>query len=172
MFTPHEIKVLEYTKDLSGYYEFGYGFEMNRRIQCATVRDMNQHLESNDDPRVTVYFGHSSALLLHLTAMGAFEDEEKLTARGFLKKADQKWSTSKMSPFAGNLAAVRYSNNEVKFFLNEELIPFEWCNQGMCKMADVKEKYKDFKDCEKTHCPIERPKSIFDQIESFIRLLL
>lgn len=67
MFTPEEVKVLEYAKDLSGYYEFGYGSEMNRHMQCSTVRDMVSRLESNADPRVTVYFAHSSALLLHLT---------------------------------------------------------------------------------------------------------
>lgn len=168
MFTPYEIKMIEYAKDLSGYYEFGYGSEMNRLIQCATVGDMNQHLESNTDPRVTVYFGHSSALLLHLTAMGAFEDEKKLTARGFQRMPNQKWSTSKMSPFAGNLAAVRYNNNQVKFFLNEELIPFEWCNNGTCKMEDVKEKYKHFKECEKTHCPEESSVNLFDDFESYL----
>lgn len=163
MFTPDEIKVLEYAKDLSGYYEFGYGSEMNRRIQCSTVRDMVSQLESNNEPRVTVYFGHSSALLLHLTAMGAFEDEKKLTAKNFQKLPERKWSTSKMSPFAGNLAAIRYANNKVKFFLNEELIDFKWCTNGVCDLEQVKNQYKHFNDCEKTSCPKEEA----DSIESF-----
>lgn len=163
MFTLDEIKVLEYAKDLSGYYEFGYGSDMNRHIQCSTVRDMVSHLESNNDPRVTVYFGHSSALLLHLTAMGAFEDEQKLTANNFQKFSERKWSTSKMSPFAGNLAAVRYDNDKVKFFLNEELMEFDWCNNGVCDLQQVKNQYKQFNDCEKTSCP----KQDVDPIESF-----
>lgn len=165
MFTPDEIKVLEYAKDLSGYYEFGYGSEMNRRIQCSTVRDMVLQLESNNVPRVAVYFGHSSALLLHLTAMGAFEDQKKLTAKNFQKLPQRKWSTSKMSPFAGNLAAIRYANNKVKFFLNEELIDFKWCTNGVCDLEQVKNQYKHFNDCEKTSCPKEEEEAV--SIESF-----
>lgn len=153
MFTPYEVKVLEYAKDLSGYYEFGYGSDMNRRIQCSTVRDMVKHLAANSDPRVTVYFGHSSALLLHLTAIGAYEDEKKLTAKNFDKMPYRKWSTSKMSPFAGNLAAVRYENNQVKFFLNEELINFDWCADGACDIEVVKHRYRHFKNCKQNFCP-------------------
>lgn len=145
--------MLEYAKDLSVYYEFGYGSDMNRRIQCSTVRDMVKHLASNSDPRVTVYFAHSSALLLHLTAMGAFEDKKKLTAKNFDKMPYRKWSSSRMSPFAGNLAAVRYENNQIKFFLNEELIYFDWCVEGSCDLEDVKRRYKHFRKCEKIFCP-------------------
>lgn len=162
MFIPEEVKVLEYAKDLSGYYEFGYGSEMNRMIQCSTLRDMISHLESNVDPRVTVYFGHSSALLLHLTALGVNEDGTKLTAKNFNKMYERKWSTSKMSPFAGNLAVVRYDNDNVKFFLNEELIEFNWCTNGVCNLNQVKNQYKQFNNCEQKSCPKED-----DPIESF-----
>lgn len=44
-FMPDEVKTLEYTKDLSSYYEFGYGSEMNRYIQCSTVHDMVSQLD-------------------------------------------------------------------------------------------------------------------------------
>lgn len=49
------------------------------------------------------------------------------------------WSTSKLSPFAANFVAVCYSSNQVKFFLNEELIHFDWCTNGVCNLKDVKE---------------------------------
>lgn len=167
MFTPKELKVLEYAKDLTGYYEFGYGSEMNRNIQCSSVRDMVSHLEFSVDPRVTVYFGRSASLLLHLTAMGAFEDEQPLTAKSFVKMPTRKWSTSKMSPFAGNFAAIRYSSKQVKFFLNEELIYFDWCkDDGVCQLADVRQKYKEMNDCDTIYCPKD------EESESFFGLLL
>lgn len=170
MFTAREIKVLEYAKDLTGFYEFGYGSEINRNIQCSSIRDMVSHLEFSVDPRVTVYFGQSSSLLLHLTAMGAFQDEKQLTAKSFFKQTERKWSTSKMSPFGGNLAAVRYSTKQVKFFLNEELIYLDWCrDDGVCQLADVRQKYKEMNDCDNIYCPKEEE---YEESDSFFGLLL
>lgn len=166
MFTTDELKVLEYAADLGSYYEYGHGSEMNRHIQCSTVRDMVLHLESDADPRVKIYFGHSSALLLHLTAMGAFQDETKLKAKDYGNLLERQWSTGKLSPFAGNLVAVRYSNNQVKFFLNEELIRFDWCTNGVCGIQDVKEKYEHLNDCKKVSCPAS---SAIDSIDSFFQ---
>lgn len=159
--------MLEYANDLRKYYEFGYGSNMNRQIQCSSVRDMVSHLEFSVDPRVTIYFGHSSSLLLHLTAMGAFQDEMKLTAKGFLKMSQRKWNTSKISPFAGNFAAVRYSTKQVKFFLNEELMHFDWCTKGVCQLADVRRTYVDLNNCDTIYCPKDD-----DDSESFFGLLL
>lgn len=169
LFTSRELKVLEYANDLKNYYEFGYGSSINRQIQCASVRDMVSHLEFSVDPRVTAYFGHSSSLLLHLTAMGAFQDDTKLTAKSFLKMSQRKWSTSKMSPFAGNFAAIRYSTKQVKFFLNEELLQFDWCPSGVCQLADVRRTYRELNDCDAIYCPTdEGSESIFELfLESF-----
>lgn len=166
LFTSRELKVLEYVNDLRNYYEFGYGSDMNRQIQCASVRDMVSHLEFSVDPRVTVYFGQSPSLLLHLTAMGAFQDEKKLTAKSFFKMSQRKWNTSKMSPFAGNFAAVRYSTKQVKFFLNEETIEFDWCPNGICQLADVRRKFKELNDCDTIYCPKD------EGAESIFRLIL
>lgn len=96
--------------------------------------------------------------------MGAFEDEKKLTAQNFQKMVERKWSTSKMSPFAGNLAAVRYDNDKIKFFLNEELLELNWCTNGVCDLGQLKNQYKQFNNCEKTACPKQKD---VDPIESF-----
>lgn len=166
LFTSRELKVLEYANDLRSYYEFGYGSNINRELQCSSVRDMVSHLEFSVDPRVTVYFGQTPSLLLHLTAMGAFQDEKKLTAKSFAKMTQRKWSTSKMSPFAGNFAAIRYSTKQVKFFLNEELIRFDWCPNGICQLADVRRTYKEFNNCDTNYCPKD------DESESIFGLIL
>lgn len=158
--------MLEYANDLKSYYEFGHGSAMNREIQCSSVRDMVSHLEFSVDPRVTVYFGQSPSLLLHLTAMGAFQDEKKMTAKSFFKMSQRKWSTSKMSPFAGNFAAIRYSTKQVKFFLNEGSVPFDWCPGGVCQLADVRRTYKEFNNCDVNYCPKD------DDSESIFGLLL
>lgn len=166
MLTPKEVKVLEYANDLRHYYEYGYGSDINRNIQCSSVRDMISHLEFSVDPRVTVYFVQSSSLLLLLTAMGIYQDEKKLTANSFYKMPERKWSTTKMSPFAGNFAAVRYSTKQVKFFLNEELINFHWCPGGICQLADVRRNYKEMNNCATIACPKD------DDSDSFLGLLL
>lgn len=159
-FTPNQFYDLEYPETIRKYYESGHGREANGRFLCALVNDMLDHLENNDEPKVVAYLTHSSSLLLLLTSLGTFNDSEPLRADNYYRLTDRKWRLSKIAPFAANFAAVKYDcpnddeSEKVKFFLNEEPIDFEMCDNGLCDMSVVKERYKEFTkaNCDEYFC--------------------
>lgn len=121
---------------------------------------MLHQLESKENPVVSAYFAHSSTVQLLLTALDAFHDTVPLRAENFAQQARRKWRVSEISPFAANVAAIKYdcpNDNErtkVMFFLNQKPMDFAFCNVGLCNWSDVKRMYSRFDgvDCAKTFC--------------------
>lgn len=126
------------------------------------MQDMLHRLGNDDEPMTTVYFSHSAALQLFLTALGALRDEIHLTAEQFgTISTTRKWKTSEISPFAGNIGIVRYKcpiNDRVKFFLNENLLTMDWCNEnGSCDWHKAEKQYQFYanQNCNNTFCQNE-----------------
>ncbi|CAO1347101.1 unnamed protein product [Diamesa hyperborea] len=159
-FTPEHVKVLEYLEDLKYYYKSGYGSALNNNIMCGAVQDLMSNLKNEGTPNVVAYFSHASAIQLMLVALGYAKDAESLRADNYDQMKNRKWRTSVISPFASNLAVVKYDcPNEperfkVQFFLNEKPIDFPWCNIGLCDLSKVFETYQKFidVDCSKIYC--------------------
>lgn len=107
-FTKRQVDVLEYLEDIKYYYKQGYGSDMNPNLACFLVQDMLTRLNSPEEPRVTAYFAHSSTVQLFLTSLGLAEDRESLRADNFETMKYRVWRTSKLGPFAANIAAVKY----------------------------------------------------------------
>lgn len=107
-FTPKHVDILEYLDDLKHYYKSGYGSEINSKIMCAAVKDMVRHLQKEENPKVVAYFSHSSAIQLFLVALGYAKDNEPLRADNFQHMKYRKYRTSTLSPFASNIAVVKY----------------------------------------------------------------
>lgn len=107
-FTPEHVKVLEYLEDLKYYYKSGYGSSLNNNIMCGAVQDLMSNLKNNGTPNVVAYFSHASAVQLMLTALGYAKDGESLRADNYDQMKNRKWRTSVISPFASNLAVVKY----------------------------------------------------------------
>lgn len=122
---------------------------------------MLKRLEMDTKPKTTAYFGHSASIQLFLTALGALKDEIDLKADNFPEMSNRKWKTSTISPFAANIAVVRYScpkNDRVKFFLNEKVLHLDWCtSNGECDWQHMNRKYSYFtrENCEQTFCHTE-----------------
>lgn len=146
IFTEKELLVLEYAKDLNSFSENGPSHDLNKKVHCPSVLDMMKHLTQSNGPKVTTYFTHSPALLLHLTAMGAYARGEPLTAYYSPDRKNREWNTSKLSPMAANFAAVLYKKNKVKFFLNDKVVhlPIKGCTAGLC---DLKSLQSQFNQC-------------------------
>ncbi|XP_031637244.1 multiple inositol polyphosphate phosphatase 1-like [Contarinia nasturtii] len=142
-FKADDIKMLQYGVDLYNFYEWGYGIDQNNKIQCPTIRDMVKSFEGGAAP-VTAYFTHIPEVSLHLVAMHAYPEKQKLTADNYGAMSKRVWQSSKLVPFAANFAAVLYGNNQVKFFMNEELVQLSWCKKGVCNLSDLK---KNFSQC-------------------------
>lgn len=149
-FTPTQIDDIEYFEDLKSYYKLGYGREISAKMACAAVNDMLHHLDDNNQPRVVAYFAHLKIILLLLRALQAHKDSDSLRADNYHSMSGRKWRASVISPFATNLAVVRYEcPNEVEpqkvmFFQNEKPLNFNWCEGGLCSLRVVKERYSEF----------------------------
>jgi multiple inositol-polyphosphate phosphatase / 2,3-bisphosphoglycerate 3-phosphatase len=107
-FTPEHVNVLEYLEDLKYYYKAGYGTELNSKIMCAAVKDMVTNMRQEENPKITAYFSHASGIQLLLTALGYGKDNEALRADNYQQMKYRKFRSSVLSPFASNLAVVKY----------------------------------------------------------------
>lgn len=143
MFNANELLVLEYAKDLNSFSETGPSCDLNKIVQCPSVRDMMEQLSRSRGPKVTAYFTHSPAILLHLTAMGAYAQGEPIKAKYNKRTQYREWNTSTLSPMAANFVAVLYKNNKVKFFLNDKVVylPFDDCPNGLCDVIFLRSLY-------------------------------
>lgn len=107
-FTQEHVEILEYLEDIKYYYKQGYGSELNSNVACNMVQDMLQNMGSNNDPKVVAYFAHSSSVQLFLTSLGIAKDLISVRADNFHEMRFRQWRTSKIGPFAANIAAVKY----------------------------------------------------------------
>lgn len=159
-FTPSHVNVLEYLSDLKYFVKSGYGSELNSKIMCAAVQDMLKFIGSDTNPQVSAYFTHASAIQLFLTSLEYAKDDNTLRADNFDQMKYRKFKTSILSPFASNIAIVKYDcpsdpkRYKIQFFLNERPMNFEWCNIGLCDLEQVIEKYRNFlnADCSNLYC--------------------
>jgi multiple inositol-polyphosphate phosphatase / 2,3-bisphosphoglycerate 3-phosphatase len=107
-FTPEHVYVLEYLEDLKYYYKASYGSYLSSNLMCAAVKDMVVNLKSEQGPKVVAYFSHASAIQLFLTSLGYAQDKEPLRADNYQQMKYRKFRASVWSPFASNLAVVKY----------------------------------------------------------------
>ncbi|XP_034830731.1 multiple inositol polyphosphate phosphatase 1-like [Maniola hyperantus] len=159
-FTKDDLKRLEYSEDLLTYYKYGYGSPKNQEIGCTGVKDMMDFFRTHVDketpqqPRAVIHFTEAQMLLLTLQALGARRDLAPLTGDNYHTAVAQsrKWSSSAMTPFNANLAAVLYkctpnSNFQVNdpyqvlFLENERPLYLEECRVGLCSWSFVKNRF-------------------------------
>lgn len=159
LFNLEQAKVFEYAADLEDWYITGPVTTVNKRISCELIQDLLKKLDGSDGPTATAYFSHSSMIQLFLTGLGYTEDQlaNPLLGDNYEKMADRTFSTSKNSPLASNVAAVRYDcsgGTKVQFFLNERPLQLSFCTNGLCDWEEVKAKYADFasETCSTYYC--------------------
>lgn len=161
VFTPDQISAIEYLLDLDIFYLKSYGQKPAARLACSAVNDLIRHLDSNTNPKSVQLFAHSTNLVFLLTALHNAEDSEFIRADNYHNMRQRQWSLSQMSPFAANLAAVRYdcpnheaAHEKVKFFLNEKPLELNWCQNGLCNLNKMKELLKEYTqaNCDEYFC--------------------
>ncbi|KAL1402333.1 hypothetical protein pipiens_006141 [Culex pipiens pipiens] len=136
VFTKEQVNVLEYKEDLRYYYQSGHGYARAADLACFTMADMMRHLgQAAGNPSVIAYFCHESIIQLFLVALGAKKDPNPLRSDNYEAMRKRQFRTSEWTPFAANVAVVRYQCNDVvspvkiKFFLNEKGLMFDWCER-------------------------------------------
>lgn len=155
--------MIEYAQDLKYYRETAYGnAALNANVGCESVKDMLRQLDNADNPVVTAYVAHSSTVQLFLTALDTFRDAMPLRADNYDQMAGRKYRISQISPFAANVAAIKYDcpNDEddrtkVMFLLNQKPMELPFCNVGVCSWLEVKRMLSHFDgaNCERFFCP-------------------
>lgn len=147
-FTQEHIKQFEYYWDLLYYMGAGYRLDVNTRIMGKAVADMLTHLESKDNPQLMAYFGRSNTLKTFMASLGIARSDVDLRADNYADMSDRKWRVSELWPFACNIAAIKYECDDkvdkVLFFMNEKRFGFEGCEGGLCRLSNLKERYKHF----------------------------
>lgn len=150
VFSDEDLKILEYRDDLSYYFYTGHGRVINGRVGCVAISDMYNHFRNHEygnhtqDPKALFYFGHSVSLLSFLTGMGLAKGPILLTPQNFHRMNNRQWRTSLVNPFASNFISILYKCNDtasplkVRFFLEENPVPYEDCPDGVCDWEYIK----------------------------------
>ncbi|XP_069691317.1 multiple inositol polyphosphate phosphatase 1-like [Periplaneta americana] len=150
MFSEEELKVMEYREDLLYYYYAGYGMDLNKQVGCPPVKDFldrfSQIENGSPQPAGVFYFTHSEMLQMILLPLGIAQDEEPLTHSNYEQMRNRLWKTSYITPFAINLAVVLFrcdaqEQYKVQFYLGENLLYFEGCDQGLCDWSYIKKEF-------------------------------
>ncbi|KPJ08847.1 Multiple inositol polyphosphate phosphatase 1 [Papilio machaon] len=172
VFTKEDLKRIEYAEDLETYYKYGYGNSLNEKMGCTTLKDMMDFLKNHvehdtpQQPRAQIQFTEAATIMLTATAMGTRRDTTPLTGDNYHTPAvpTRQWTTSLMSPFSANIAAVLYKctqdgNFQVKgeyqvlFLENEKPMKIEGCRVGLCDWNFVKNKFNEMTDnCDLQFC--------------------
>nr|XP_029723160.1 multiple inositol polyphosphate phosphatase 1-like [Aedes albopictus]XP_029723161.1 multiple inositol polyphosphate phosphatase 1-like [Aedes albopictus] len=160
VFTKNQVNILEYKEDLRYYYQNSYGYEKSADLACYAVNDMVKNLGRSDGQQVIAYFTHEAEIQIFLTALGAKKDRDSLRAENYYAMQNRNFRSSELTPFAANLAAVRYQCADpvepvkVIFFLNEKALMFDWCRVGLCDWSEVVRRYERYTkaDCAKMYC--------------------
>ena len=107
VFTEQTISVLDYSKDLDKYYKYSYGYKTNYQMSCVLLLDIIDLLNNTDSTTPVLKFAHEETVFPLLSLMGLFDDGKKLT-HATKRYTNRKLKTSKIIPFAGNVAFVRF----------------------------------------------------------------
>lgn len=125
-------------------------------------------MESTDGPTTFAYFGHATTFQLFLTSLGIpLHSDTPLRADNYPEMANRSWMTSKISPFATNLAVLRFDcadGAKVQFVLNQKPLQLDWCSssEGLCTLQELRSRAAKFttEDCATYFCPKEKEKDI------------
>ncbi|GER35195.1 histidine acid phosphatase family protein [Striga asiatica] len=167
LFTPDEVRLLEWTDDLEVFVLKGYGNSLNYRMGVPlledVIRSMEQAIKDTEDGHVhgsyelaRLRFAHAETLLPFSCLIGLFLDGTEFAQilseqpLNLPVKPPQKriWRGSTVAPFAGNNMLVLYScqaNNTNEYFVqvlhNERPVPMAGCrNSDFCPFEVFKEK--------------------------------
>ncbi|XP_069164443.1 multiple inositol polyphosphate phosphatase 1 isoform X1 [Procambarus clarkii] len=155
VFTPDDLKVLEYWQDLDYYYTNGYGHAINYEMACPPVQDLLQHfsavVEGQEEPSGVFHFSHSEALQPVMTRLGLFLDSKPLTHDH--EDPDRLWRTSRHGSFATNVAFTLSSCGADQWWVSaavsEQVVSLGGCASSLgCTWDEFIATYGQFLQCD------------------------
>lgn len=88
------------------------------------------------EPKVAVYFSHSTALHTFMVSLGLYKDEQALAADNYEQQRDRKWRSSIFGPFATNVAAILYK------YLKKDKISEKTSSSNIFSCSDTEDPYQ------------------------------
>uniref|UniRef100_A0A1B6EC57 Multiple inositol polyphosphate phosphatase 1 n=2 Tax=Clastoptera arizonana TaxID=38151 RepID=A0A1B6EC57_9HEMI len=184
VFTIDQLKILEFKEDLYYYYKHGFGLPINLKLGCPLLRDLilkfNGAVNDTRQSVSTVYFTTHGMFERLLSRLGFFNDTQPLKSTNITDER-RLWRTSRI-PFGANLFAVLYRSTmdtsqgyRVVFYLNEEILPVDGCEEGFCLWDDIKNRFyniTNIETCNLNDCYIGSAVSISKQTTFYIYCML
>nr|XP_006821711.1 PREDICTED: multiple inositol polyphosphate phosphatase 1-like [Saccoglossus kowalevskii] len=172
VFTLEDLRIMEYWLDLKHYWRKSYGYKINYHISCQLLQHIFSTLEdammdertvlsNHDNSPVGVFrFGHAETFLPLLSILGLYKDEDNiLRYDNYHSNRNRTFRTSKLSPFAGNIAFVLYSCTDstgnsmymIEVLLHEQPVTLPCCTSTLCSYDVIKQFYSTWlEDCDFT----------------------
>ncbi|XP_037051603.1 multiple inositol polyphosphate phosphatase 1-like [Bradysia coprophila] len=149
--------LLEYYEDMRWFYSRGYGVRNQRLLQnmnCGLMQDLLRHMQSENDSdaMARIFMSSASEIQAMLVILGSFRDFWPMHQHNFAQQTTRNWLMSLITPYSGNLAAVRFDcdggDHDVIFLLNERPILVPGCDQqnGVCKLSFIVNRFQRFID--------------------------
>lgn len=112
LFTPEEMRIIEYSNDLNIYYAGSYGRDINKKITCDLLNEILQQIhQSVSGPQPKKYtslnFTHAGLLKRLYAMLGLFEKFSSSHCRS-TDHCWNEWRTSLIVPFLSNLNLIVY----------------------------------------------------------------
>lgn len=152
-----DIAALEYSVDLTKYYEFGYGTGTSLgRINTEHIpRPLLQKIQDewkNPAHKGSFRFGHAETTIPILASLGLFNDSFVLRPDSDPELIDnRKWNMSYAAPMASNLLFVLHDcgahGHNIQLYVNEELTSMPFCDTNkasLCAAAKFAEKFPEY----------------------------
>ncbi|XP_037777598.1 multiple inositol polyphosphate phosphatase 1-like [Penaeus monodon] len=155
VFTPMDLKVLEYWEDLRVYHDQGHRFEISSKQACVLGKDVmdqfrNRVENGSTELYAASYFVNPEALVTFITLLGLFNDEEPITE--FYIPSSRLWKTSQFAGFGSNLAILLSLCADDSFWvsalLNEKPVQLPGCDSSLgCPWNNFSQYYDYLSDC-------------------------
>lgn len=154
LFRPEDMNVMEYYYDLKHFWKRGWGYDINLKMACpllsAMFADIKNSLNTSDIHRDSgvFRFAHGETLQPLYCLLGLFKDTEMLRANNYHHHTERYYRTSRIVPFAANIAFVVYNCSageqedfKVEVLVNEQPVSIPCCG------ADTKCPWELFSRC-------------------------
>ncbi|GMH81339.1 hypothetical protein TL16_g08900 [Triparma laevis f. inornata] len=101
------VQVNQYITDLTKYYQYGPGFEINRNFTAHLFRDVVESIERGD--KGTLRFAHAETVIPFLSVIGLFDTDGRGGGLSPKKRdEDRVFKSQKFFPFAANVIVEVY----------------------------------------------------------------
>ncbi|EFX64111.1 hypothetical protein DAPPUDRAFT_327766 [Daphnia pulex] len=144
VFNEDDLQILEYREDLEYFYEDGYGYQINYEQACAPLKKNIFENFSVSQPKGFFYFTHSGTILKVLARIGLYKDKVRPTHSNRLEQMNRAWRTSRIDPFASNIAFVLFKcadDYRVTAFIQERPVRLPGCSDDFCHFREFVDQY-------------------------------